>query len=249
MKPCEVTPWMRTALRLAVDGSYATNNSSAAAIIEHRDNPVHQIIFPIRTPANLHTVIKNDSYHAETSGILAGLKLLGCMEILTNSYTSITISWDNVQALATSKTYEYSDAHNKHFDIVRGIIHTRNSLTSQLHYQQVKGHSDHHKSISTLTRTELLNRECDLLAKSARICLQAIPPNENDQPGEGLSVWLNSEVKIYTDFSGSLYSHIMDTKAKKVMMQKYAWTPREFSSVDWEAISLASTYLNPSTRQ
>ena len=59
MKPCEVTPWMRTTLGLAVDGSYATNNSSAAVIIEHRDNPVQQIIFPIRTPANLYTIIKN----------------------------------------------------------------------------------------------------------------------------------------------------------------------------------------------
>lgn len=56
MRKQDIMPWMSSTLPLLVEGSYKSNESSAAVIIEYSLDPDEQILFPIQPPANTHTI-------------------------------------------------------------------------------------------------------------------------------------------------------------------------------------------------
>ena len=242
----EVRDYMSTSLRLAVDGSYKENDASAALIIESIHSPISNIIVPIRTPANIQGLLQNDSYRAEASGILTGLHMIRAMEHITQLTTSVTISCDNDRALDATQSYTYTNSKTKHFDIVKSIIFNKAQVKSKLLFEKVKGHVDETKQ--TLTRTEFLNKHCDLIAKEAR-CLPAIPPELNSCQGEGLSVWISPNEKVYTDLTKNLLEKYMHDKAQKALCEKYALTKPQFHSIAWNAVDTAASHMSSSTKQ
>ena len=241
--------YMHKNMRLAVDGSYKENGSAAATIIEPLHDPKWNIIVPIRTPSNTKGIIKNDSYRAETSGILVGLYMLHAMERFTGMRTEVIVSCDNDRALEATESYNYTDSKTKHFDIIKSIIHTKKNIKSTLSFEKVLGHAEDKKPIHQLTRTELLNKECDLIAKSARVCLPAIEPKNNSHLGEGLSIWTNPTTKVYTALRETLFDEIIHAKAQSELCKKYSLTKQQFHKIDWDAVEASSSFMTQATKQ
>ena len=231
-------------LRMVSDGSYKEYLGAACIILEPFDQSA-QLMLVCPVPSNPdHKLQNNDPYRCELMGIYVGFVFIQQFELYFNKKMNITISCDSDSALQVPSSYTHINATNPHFDVARSLLTIRDDIQSSTKYEYVQGHADKHKPDHELTRTELLNKSCDLIAKAYRETMTTATPVTFNQ--EGLSLWMNKN-KIYNSFLSTIKDDYYDRQARSVLIPKYRWSPAQFDSVDWNSLSKASKIMASST--
>jgi len=231
-------------LRMVSDGSYKDQLGAACIIIEPFDQSA-QLIIVCPVPSNSNGLsTDNDPYRCELTGIYVGFAFIQQFELYFKSKMEITVACDSDSALLVPSTYSFINATNPHFDVARSLITIRDDIRSSIKYEYVQGHADKLKPDHELTRTELLNKSCDLIAKAYRESMTTATPVSLKE--EGLSLWMHNK-KIYNAFLPFLKDKYYDEQAKQVLSLKYQWEDNQFDTVDWEAISKATKIMASST--
>ena len=231
-------------LRLVSDGSYKESLGAACVILEPYDSS-SQLIIACPVPSNADAATHhNDPYRCELVGIYVGMCFIQQFEQYFHTRMTVTISCDSDSALLVPASYQYSNASNPHFDVVRALLHKRDMIKSNIMYEPVQGHADLTKPAHELTRVEILNKSCDLIAKAYRETMDSSSPIIFGN--EGLSLWIG-ETKIYNKFISSVKNMYYDSKANSVLSSKYEWKNNEFTQIHWDATSKAASLLSTST--
>ena len=231
-------------IRMVSDGSYKDLLGAACIIIEPIDQTV-QLIMVCPVPSNSQgSSQNNDPYRCELMGIYVGLVFIQQFESVFNITTKLTISCDSDSALLVPSIYSYINANTPHFDVIRSILNIRHRIKSQIEYKQVQGHADRTKPDHDLTRTELLNKSCDFIAKTYREQMCSSTPVHFKQ--EGLSLWIG-ENKIYNAFTPTIKNAYYEDKARRVISERYRWENEQFDTTDWTALSKATKIMGTPT--
>ena len=189
----DVCDFIKIGLRAVTDASLNNVKGTACVIIESVDQK-DNLTFVTKVPANISGINPNDSYRSELFGILASLTMIEVLEKITGQRVEVELACDNLRAIQVTRTIQYVNTRQQHFDVIRPILEIKKRLVSKISYVHVRGHQDKTKKFEDLTRLEQLNVLCDRYAKEANEYLQHMPPvHLND---EGLSLWHN-DTKIY----------------------------------------------------
>jgi len=241
----QISKMMDEPIRIVADGSFKTDRSSMAVIIEPASQS-QQIMVAGPVPANITSPTHStDPYRSEMAGLLAGITILKKIEKLTEKTTDITLSCDNDSALQVATSYSYFNARMKHHDVARSLIESRKGVGSSITAEKVIGHAEDRKIKRKLTRTELLNQSCDRLAKQARIAFQPIGNRTLDD--EGISLW-HDKCKINHDVKTHIHHIFMHKRAGRIICARYKWNNIQFQQVDWGANEKAMSMLSMPTR-
>jgi len=231
-------------IRIVADGSYKNNKGTAAIIFETMDMQ-DRFKFDVPVPANSDpSFSSNDSYRCEMIGLYSGLRVLRALEAILNLSTTATIACDSDRALDTCEQQEEITTRNQHFDVARAIKYEKLQIKSILKFERVIGHADKKRLGRKLTRTELLNQECDISAKEA--WNHAPPSSITTFEGEGLSLW-HHDSKIYSSFDSRLREIFHEKEAIETFHTKYGWTKETFQNISWDALEKATKSMSSPT--
>jgi len=230
--------------RMVSDGSYKDSLGAACVIIEPYDQSA-QIIIVCPVPSNCQPLSHhNDPYRCELVGLYVGFHFILQFEKLFSIQMEFTVSCDSDSALLVPSTYRYLNATTPHFDVSGSLLAIRERITSSVRYKTVQGHADEHKPTHELTRTEILNQSCDIIAKTYRATMTTSTPVHFKQ--EGLSLWINQN-KVYNAFNTTIKNKYYEDMAYETLSAKYNWKEGQFHNIDWEAISRAAKLMGTPT--
>jgi len=232
---------MSNELVLVSDGSHKTRTGSYATILEtSTKSSRHMFSGPVS--ANPTDDPKNtDPYRSELFGLYIGLNMIAALEKVTGMSTKVTVACDNDSALDVVGIFDRWDTSMQHFDLIRNVIQTKNTLHSQVQAERVLGHADTKITNREYTRTEQLNQSCDKIAKAMRG--KYTMPTPNTIQGEGLAIWMDNK-KLYNDFDTKFRSKYYMQKAKTVICDQYSWTSEQFHAIQWDANEKAMEMLS-----
>jgi len=162
----KIQKFMQQKLRIVTDASLTDKKGAACIIIETFDQS-DNITFITKVPANHSGIHSNDSHRSELFGILASATMVEMLEKITQTSVQIHLACDNLRAIQVTKSIQYVNTRQQHFDVIRAILEKRKRINSQINYFHVKGHQDKSKKFEDLTRLEQLNVLCDKYAKEA----------------------------------------------------------------------------------
>ena len=236
----DVCNFVQSGLRVVTDASLNNVKGTACVIIESVDQK-DNLTFVTKVPANISGIHPNDSYRSELFGILASLTMIEVLEKITGQRVAVELACDNLRAIQVTRTIQYVNTRQQHFDVIRAILEIKKRLVSKISYVHVRGHQDKTKKFEDMTRLEQLNVLCDRYAKEANEYLQHMPPvHLND---EGLSLW-HKDMKIYSSFKQNIRKLYWDIEAKRIICAKYGWQHSTFSEICWNASERAMRMMS-----
>ena len=239
--PSTLLPFANRTVRAVSDGSFKLNKGAAAIIFETIDQD-HSLIFTTPVPINTQRH-DGDPYRTELFGLLFSLHIIDSTERLLNTSGKFILSCDNDEALNKSQLDQIINTSLKHQDILKSIQYLTKRIKSSLDYEEVLGHAKD-KVKRPLTRTEILNDHCDILANNARESLPEVNIMQISLLGEGLSLWHKS-TKMYKDMTTQISNLYYKHKAKPIICQKFNLQPAMFSTIDWDSLERATSLLSP----
>ena len=239
--------------RLVGDGSYEKRDDSGAAAFIWECNDMssrttNATMVPSNAPSSLRTW--NDPYRCELFALLLAVMTIYEMETrFKTTYKDIIIAVNNDSALDMAIVF-----HNKitpsdqHYDLICSIREVRSKIQTKLCPERVKGHKDDEIPWEDLSRLEQLNVECDQIAKHARSTMKDHMEvmSSLHLPYEKIGLY-HEGIKLYKNFGPYMIEKCNERRAKTYCCRKYHWTPNQFRSIKWDALSGAMKRCTPST--
>ena len=239
---------------LVADGSYESkDDSGAAAFILETEDKLSRVSNAHLVPENPPTITHKccDPYRCELFSLFSGLLTPYDLEQrFAQTFATVTVCVDNDTALDKGAAYTGPiQATDQHFDILQSIRSLRVLLRTPIVNKNVQGHRDRDIPRHELSHVESLNYECDLIAKFARVHMQAFPHLQPTLrlPFESISIW-NENSKIYQDFNAAILDLCSLPRIRSYYMTKYQWDIFDFDNVNWTAIQSAMKLCSTSTR-
>ena len=165
---------------LVADGSYERkDDSGAAAFILETEDKLSRVSNAHLVPENPPTITHKccDPYRCELFSLFSGLLTPYDLEQrFAQTFATVTVCVDNDTALDKGAAYTGPiQATDQHFDILQSIRSLRVLLRTPIVTKNVQGHRYRDIPRHELSHVESLNYECDLIAKFARVHMQAFP--------------------------------------------------------------------------
>ena len=216
------------------DGSYMSNEGSAAVVASDRSTYQPHLVFGNKVfgpPKSL------DSYRAELSGIYASLTMI---QVLCRVYKiksgSACLALDGESAIKKSQS-PLHDTRCASFDLIHSIQYKIQQLKKQsiqISFEWVEGHQlEKNGYESPLGK---LNRLADEAAKAMlQSNIPIIQPNRLD--GEQWSIILDGVKQdcfnLYTTYNLTFGNRT----SRQYWTDRYKWTDATFQSIDWEILA------------
>ena len=181
--------------------------------------------------------------------LLALITILDLESRFHHRFQPTTIAVDNDSALDIAIIFSGAVLPtDQHFDVVSSIRAVLKQIRTPIQHSRVKGHRDLEVPLHKLTKLELLNYECNLLAKYARAHMEAhrhLTPTLK-LPLERIAIYHHGN-KIYKNFNSTFLEKCYLPRVQLYYHRKYNWTNDTFDSINWEAVNVAMKRCTPST--
>jgi hypothetical protein len=177
------------------------------------------------------------SYQSEIGGVAGILKSLHCVcEAHGISEGAIEIGLDGDQAMKAVANDWPLDPGCPDYDLlqhVRGLI---KASKLKISFRWIASHQDNHKTLAQLDRWELLNVECDGLAKGFwnSCALARSWPGSLQLGHEKWSLWIDGK-KLSTIDKDRVYAYTFAPLTEAYWQKKHSLTPILIKSINWEA--------------